>query len=631
MALSDSTDFSQMGGLAAAAFTMQPMTGIEEILNRLSLSVDRIANFASNAIYGQNFNPNVHTSLGAGLNMLAMSPLGGVLGMNDPRVFTQAVQGIAMNTYGVNSPMAPIQSLYVGNAINRYNSLNMTDAARKENPYLNNVSNNDIAAAAYYLNQSGQLTFDDINALNTGGLDGKVATDVMDRALETISVCKNILKMGDDIAAQISTVNIIGGSHDFQTSSKNFLNYVNSAVAHGMGVQERQNFIDNTIKLTAAYRQQGFSQQASADMARTAMGGFLVGKDMRSKGIEFDDISAANLYGNVLADEAISDDMYYTNVAIRAARVLSDDERQAFYDKLSNAKTPEERYKVFKAQMDSNSRFATEAKGVFGTTQHDRKGIVKVMTPEEQTMSSDMLRQRVSATYEDAMLEKLKEVGEGYEGRQEYLDIMEKLRKGAHKLSDEDMAVIRRFNAENAVSGWLISNKKAYSKQLAVKREALAADIGEPASVLQLEGDLHDALANDPFIGKFRSYDDQELVDQFAKANDISTDRAKEILKMLGESGHQGLVYRNKNGGALNLGSDGYMRFLDQETVEELEKKKKEEREKTKEGNNYDDAIEALLNKVKEFLKNELGFEPGMLKDFIESALALIKKFNTAI
>lgn len=302
---------------------------------RNSMAGSNLANFATQAFYGTNYNPSVHGTIGTITNLIGSSILGQTLGMDNPRVSETANRRLADYYFGAARGHYMQNIALIGNAMAKYNRYNAE--INKNNLF--QLTQTESSAAMYHLrNFYTQSDFAELsNARTTEEISDTKIAQVQDKVAQVITSAKKVLGMGDDIAAILNTANVIGGTSNIETNFNRFLNKTAQLVQGGLSLEERQAVIQNSMEMNMAYRRRGFGAAAASMIADASSSAYITAAKLQRSGVQIDSTDLAN---NIAEKSAIYLGSQTLNLqyALSAGESIQDKgQKQAYLDAIRNA------------------------------------------------------------------------------------------------------------------------------------------------------------------------------------------------------------------------------------------------------------------------------------------------------
>lgn len=227
-------------------------------------------------------------------NLASMNPLiATLMGGSDVRIAQEAAKIIGRRDYGMlRTPKSELDALMVGTNLQEY----WKNFADGTSPFKKGLNQSHVFLAANWLNQSGAISSEEVT--NVEGIKDK-SGQVMEAAMETLSIGKNILGMGDDVYAILNQVSILGGGKgkNFEEAAKTFKSYISKLVADGLEMADIQSAVSHANGQIQNLMAAGYDANVASMYARDATAAaFSVSKEMSSKGVDYNAATESNKY-----------------------------------------------------------------------------------------------------------------------------------------------------------------------------------------------------------------------------------------------------------------------------------------------------------------------------------------------
>ena len=408
-----------------------------------------VAQTSSPAVFNAAAQGNVLTQLLTGLlgpgalaNMFALlgssTSVAQMLGVPNIMNRASAIMATtdAMNLTNELSPNRNLEALRVSSAFSKVSAMMERQYDNRDPWYIDQMTQNGVIA---HMAKMGNLRREDLATL---GDEGSRPTTDLKKASQIVKVSQRLIGMSGDVSEMINTAMQLGGSDNFEKAANNYLEYVNNLVEAGLTMGERMNTIAATLQMKKALLNKGLSSESAADIAKRSVGGAAVAEaQARRGGYHIDTTRTANYIASIDA-QYMEEEGFESNVAIRAASVISDPAiRQAYLNELVSAGTNREAIAsiVNKYGVSAQAKHLTE-------TYVGRKGKITEFMSEDQLTAAFNV-QRMS-TFEDQASAILKELdrhpgGTSADARKLLQGKFAQMRAGkAVTFSKEEMALI---------------------------------------------------------------------------------------------------------------------------------------------------------------------------------------------
>lgn len=368
---------------------------------RNSMAGSNLANFATQAFYGTNYNPSVHGTIGTITNLIGSSILGQTLGMDNPRVSETANRRLSDYYFGAARGHYMQNIALIGNAMAKYNRYNAE--INKNNVF--QLTQTESSAAMYHLrNFYTQSDFAELsNARTTEEISDTKIAQVQDKVAQVITSAKKVLGMGDDIAAILNTANVIGGTSNIETNFNKFLNKTAQLVQGGLSLGERQAVMQNSTEMIMAYRRRGFGAAAASMIADASSSAYITAAKLQRSGVQIDSTDLAN---NLAEKSAIYLDSQTLNLqyALSAGESIQDKgKKQAYLNAIRRAGNDPAKLNAIV------NRFGLGGEYEQRRTRYalDSKNIVAGLSPEAQDVLKENTKDYLLRNIEESIYERL--------------------------------------------------------------------------------------------------------------------------------------------------------------------------------------------------------------------------------
>lgn len=549
-----------------------------------AMAGSNLANFATQAFYGTNYDPSIHKTIGTATNLLASSVFGQALGMDNPRVTEMANRRLSDYYFGATQGHYIQNMALIGNAMAKYNRYNTE--INKGNPF--QLTQTESSAAMYHLRSF--FTKDDWTALNAATTQQEISdtqiAKITDKASKVITTAKKILNMGDNIAEIFNTAQIIGGTADIDTNFNKFLNLSANLVDAGLNTEERQAAIQNTVEMNMAYRRRGFGAAAASMIANRTTGMMIVASKLQRSGVNVD---ATELANNASEQAAIYMDAQSRDLqlALLTGDTIEDkNKRDAYFKAVTAAGNNPAAlmgivgsYGLTSNFKDFRIRFAQDTKGMFKSMSTEAQAAY------ESVANKDLIQKEID-TVEDVLKNK---VGpDAAKARAIYSDITSG-RRDIESLTEAESRTLRRAGIFQNTSR-IAALKEDAKKKASI--DSLARAIGTESTDILLGGSAEAFTSRLTAVSDKTKFNDitgqnehylEGLTEEEAKAKFIASQ--KEILKgtdtaeinatweQLMKSSKDGMAITLADGSALVRDAKGNFMTASKDEVERATKK----------------------------------------------------------
>lgn len=437
---------------------------------RNSMTGSNLANFATQAFYGTNYNPSVHGTIGTVTNLIGSSILGQTLGMDNPRVAEMANRRLADYYFGAAKGHYMQNISLIGNAMAKYNRYNAE--LNKNNVF--QLTQTESSAAMYHMrNFYNQRDFIELsNARTTTEISDTKIAQVQDKVAQVITSAKKVLGMGDDIAAILNTANVIGGTSNIETNFNRFLNKTAQLVQGGLSLEERQAVIQNSMEMNMAYRRRGFGPGAAAMIANASSSAYITAAKLQRSGVQIDSTELAN---NIAEKSAIYLGSQTLNLqyALSAGESIQDKgQKKAYLDAIRSAGNDSSqlnaivnRFGLGKEYEQRRVRYALDSKSIIAGLSSEAQDVLNENTEDY------LLRNTEESIYARLDMESARGSYVGNRAR----SIYENIKSGKKtSLTDEEDRILKNAGiSDNVYKVMSIKQKQSNAEAVNVIAQAI--------------------------------------------------------------------------------------------------------------------------------------------------------------
>lgn len=531
-------------------------------------------------------------------NLMSMNPLlARLTGSSDVRIAQEVAGAIGRRNFGMlNSPMREVNALIAGANIQDF----WQGFADSNSPFKKGMNQSHAFLAANWLNQSGAIGQAEItDAKGMGGESEKL----MSSAMETLSIGKNILGMGDDVYAILNQVSVLGGGKgkQFEEAAARFKDYISQLVAEGLDMAEMQSAITHANGQIQTMMAAGYDATTAAAYARqSTAAAFSVAKEMQRKGKEYDAGAESNkLNAQMAAVDAQSGGISLNAQAVtlnmmKSRGLITEEQSQRLSDLMASGNLTDDKLKsILGSDYDKFSQFYQ------GVVKHGSQDPAKLASMADKGFFGSAAREAKGAAVQSQMDESFNYFVEdfGDENKKELTDAYERIKSDNYSDSDLELIETAMPGVGNNIAAW--ARLRTQQTQERERTEALMnvvgakniskIDILSPDDFTKMQNAVHDLNGGQSMT--MENYDEalantgmtQEKLDKLFESKAL---KDKEYVKITGKDNKD--YYMDRYGSAWSVD-------------EEMKKKLDEKNNKEEKENN---PIVAILQEIVNLIKS---------------------------